>query len=203
MPRGKFIAIEGNEGAGKSKAIQAFKEHTKLENVLYTREPGGTQLGEAIRKVLLQRGDMELNGRTEFFLFNGARSQLMSSVIHQDLESGNHVISDRFDGSTFAYQIRGRQNDSLKPLFNEVRRGWESLPDYYIFFDVDPVVGLGRRNQTSEVNSIDKENLEFHQRVRGGFLEFMESVPHVVIDANPPEDVVREEFLRVMDKLLA
>lgn len=181
IKKGKFIVLEGGEGAGKGSCIEdLFKERLKDRNdILFTREPGGTPVAEEIRDLLLRknvenRKGEKIDALTELFLFCAARAQHIISAIKPILESGKHVICDRFDLSTIAYQIFGRERHDLGETFKQLnsiaKAGIE--PDLLIYLDVDPKIGLARKSASKDgiCTRFDEEKLEFHYRVRQGYL---------------------------------
>src|SRR5690606_11360026 len=125
---------------------------------------------------------------TELLMFVAARAQLVDEVIKPELSSGRHVISNRFALSTFAYQICGRQRPEYASLLDLVSREAVGgiMPSLYILLDVDPVVGLARTDGRAGNNRLDAESLDFHQRVREGYLQGIDKYNHVIIDASLP-----------------
>lgn len=176
MERGKFIVIEGGEGAGKGMCIEYLKERLeKRKNIFFTREPGGTLISEQIRHILMDSFNKEMTPLTEIFLFCGARAQHVEQLIKPIIiEKGGNVICDRFDYSTIAYQIFGRARFDLEDDFYRLnliaKAGIE--PNVVIYLDVDPEVGLSRRGKSKEGchTRFDKEILEFHIRAREGYV---------------------------------
>lgn len=176
--RGKFVAIEGGEGSGKTSVVKFLEE--KLVNrgdVVFTREPGGTAVGEKVRNLLMDKGNKDILPITELFLFCGARAQHVKELISPSLKAGKTVISDRFDASTVAYQLFGREKLDLMEDFlklNAIAKN-EIEPDAVIWLDVDPEIGLARKEKSEEGKStrFDDEKLEFHRRVRKGFQSFL------------------------------
>jgi len=182
MKKGKFIVIEGGEGAGKGAMISFLKEKlSERDDVIFTREPGGTPVAEKIRAVLMDKENKETSVLTELFLFCAARAQHIDELIRPSLETGKIVISDRFDVSTQAYQIYGRDRVKLRKIFillNDIAKRGLS-PDTVIYLDVEPEVGLERKHKSDEghCTRFDVENMEFHRRVHFGYLkQFQESV---------------------------
>lgn len=182
MKRGKFIVIEGGEGAGKGVCMSFLKEQLVCrDDIIFTREPGGTLMAEKIRELVLSKGNEEMLPLTELFLFCGARAQHVNELIKSALESGKNVICDRFEASTFAYQIFGRQRPEYIEVFNQLnniaKAGLEL--DAVIYLDVEPEVGLERKAKSKDghCTRFDEEKLEFHKRVREGFLtQFKQAV---------------------------
>ena len=146
--RGKFIVIEGGEGSGKTSVIDFLKDNfIDKNNFVFTREPGGTIIGEKIRNLLMNKGNKNILPITDLFLFCGARAQHVSELIIPSLKSGKHVVSDRFDASTIAYQLFGRNKMELLNSFltlNNIAKE-EIEPDAVIWLDVSPEIGLERK----------------------------------------------------------
>ncbi len=205
MKRGKFIVIEGGEGAGKG-AVRKFLE-SQFPTAIFTREPGGTPLGEKIRAAMLSPEAAEASAETQFGLIWASRLDHVRAKIKPALEAGKSVISERFDSSTYAYQVVGQEAPHLKSLFYEFRKLLGSaVPDLYIFLHVDAKVGVERisRNKKKEepLDHFEKRSLDFHERVREGYQEFFKTAPHIIVDANRPLDAVQREVLAIIKRYL-
>jgi dTMP kinase len=190
-----FITFEGPEGSGKTTQIRSLAEHLRQlgYNVLHTREPGGTEIGDQIRAVLFDMKNKAMHPRTEILLFQASRAQLVEQIIRPHLLQGGVVLCDRYADSTLAYQGYGHQLD-LSILEEIVRFATGGLkPDLTLLLDVDAEVGLGRRAQGGGWNRLDAYELEFHRRVRLGFLNLARQEPMrwMTIDAAPPPDIVQ------------
>ena len=192
--QGLFIVLEGGEGAGKSSVQRALAAKLQAEgrDVVLTREPGGTPLGEKVRALLLE-SPLE-DPVAELLLFEAARAHLVSRVIRPALERGATVICDRFAASSVAYQGFGRElGREIVEVANEVATR-ALVPDLTILLDVPASEGLARRAGQGARNRFDREAVAFHERVRAGFLEMAEEAPEAwrVIDASKPlVEVVR------------
>lgn len=186
--RGFFIVLEGLEGAGKTTAISTIKRvlSTCVNEVIVTREPGGTLLGESIRHILKTPVvDESLDPRAELLLFYAARVQLLEKVILPALARGVCVIADRFELSTFAYQGGGRQlpMSLISAISQSCLNGFK--PDLTIFLDIKPEVGLARALARSKADRIESESLDFFQRVYESYYAYMQADSSVVcIDAS-------------------
>lgn len=214
MERGKFIVIEGGEGAGKGMCIEYLKEQIgERKNVFFTREPGGTLISEQIRSVLMDSFNKEMTPLTELFLFCGARAQHVEQLIRPTIEKGGNIICDRFDCSTIAYQIFGRERFDLEGCFHRLNliAKTDIEPDIIIYLDVDPEIGLLRRTKSQEGRHtrIDKEELEFHIRVREGYVrQYNESLNknnalwHRIDTTLMIENTVKNEVLSLVIKNL-
>ena len=204
--RGKFIVIEGGEGSGKDTQIALLKKHFGEEKFLFTREPGGTPIGEQIRSVLLSKESPAVDERAELLLFLAARAELAGKVIAPALASGKHVISNRFGLSTIAYQVYGRKHPEYLPLimeFNTLVLA-HCKPDAYVLFDLPPQAGLERvRRRLDKITRFDAEELAFHERVRDGYLRHVGDIgTHFVIDASSPVEAVWQDVLAAVQSLL-
>lgn len=207
--RGKFIVLDGGEGAGKSTVAGFLKTKLPNERFLFTREPGGTPLAEKIRAVIISPEDSEASAETQFGLIWAARFDHIQKVIQPALAQGINVVSERFDSATYAYQIHGQAAPHLKPLFYECRKFLgECVPDLYILLDVEPKEGLARmrrrnRKTGEPIDSFEKRELAFHERVRAGLLGFMKTVPSIVVDANRPLETVQKDVLCHIQRVAA
>ena len=210
MKRGLFITFEGPEGAGKTTVIRAVAEHLRQRgyNVVLTREPGGTPIGDQIRTVLLSPDNNAMHPETELLLFSAARAQHVRERILPALEEGAIVLCDRFADSTLAYQGYGRGLD-LPALHAITQFATGGLtPDLTILLDIDPAQGLARRRaasaQGAEWNRIDNDELALHQRVREGYLRLAAENPErwVVVDASAPVDDVIAQVIAAIEEHL-
>lgn len=199
--RGRFITLEGPEGAGKTVLARRLAEalQARGQTVLLTREPGGTPLGERVRALLLERsaGDLAIDARADALLFNAARAQLVAEVIRPAVAAGTTVLCARFADSTLAYQGYGAglPIDELRALARIATAGLE--PDLTVLLDVDPEVGLRRKAPGARNRFEASFDLEFHRRVRAGFLELAREEPARwrVIDSTRHVDRVFEDVL--------
>ena len=172
MTSGTFIVIEGGDGAGKSRLQAALGERLRSEGreVVLTREPGGTELGERIRELVLAHRSVG-DALTELLLFEAARAHLVATVVRPALERGAGVICDRFAASSVAYQGFGRGlGRALVEQANALATGGLA-PDLTLLLDLPVEIGLQRRAGDGGVNHFDSEAAAFHERVRSGFLE--------------------------------
>ena len=211
VERGKFITFEGLDGCGKSTQLEklaAGLRDNKID-VVTTREPGGTVIGERIRAVLLDSRTAGLDPQAEMALMFASRAQLIAEVIEPALKTGKWVVCDRFTDSTEAYQGGGRQlgTQAVLELHRVLCRNlW---PDLTILMDSDvnsSVRRARRRNKDAEndENRFEQESLAFFTRVREGFLAIAQREPQrvVKIDARPPIEAVHEEIVRVVKEKL-
>lgn len=204
MP-GFFISFEGGEGVGKSTQIARLADRLRAEGreVVVTFEPGGTDLGQAVRRILLTPGN-HVTPRSEALLYAADRAHHVETVIEPALAAGKVVICDRYADSMFAYQGAGRALDAA-----DVRRVMDFAvagrwPDLTLLLDVDPRIGLARARGGGEGDRIEAEGLGFHDAVRRGFLDLAAASPErfVVIDASGSLDDVTHEIAATVGKRL-
>lgn len=203
MKLGKFITLEGGEGAGKTtqaKRLQSVLEKAGIE-VIITREPGGTFGAEAIRDLVLSGTHERWSGMTELLLMYAARLDHIHKLIKPALERGAWVICDRFSDSSIAYQgyARGLGEDRVSAVHEIVMEGF--APDLTILFDIDPVLALKRvQTRGDDLSRFDTEDLEFHKTLRRGFLEIAEREPNRVktVDAASSRDAITRQIQHLM-----
>jgi len=198
-----FITLEGVEGSGKTTQLPLLAEYLQGQgyDVLTTREPGGTPLGDQIRRVLLDQKNTSMLPRTEILLFQASRAQLVEEVIKPHLARSGVVLCDRYADSTLAYQGYGYQVVDLEQLRQVVHFATGGLkPDLTLFLDVDVEMGLRRRTKDGNLNRLDVYTHEFYQRVCAGYQELirLEPLRWIVIDACQSPDVVQAEMRRVV-----
>ncbi len=210
--KGLFITIEGPEGSGKSTQARRLDEVLREEIALVrSREPGGTPIGEAIRAILLDERHRGMAAETEMLLFAASRAQYVAEVVRPALEAGTCVLSERFVDASIAYQAYGRglPVDVVRRV-NDVATGG-LVPDLTVLIDVDPAVGLARaRNEGGKEgipgrgDRLEQEDLDFHRRVRAGFLQLAREQPwrFIVIDGSRPADDVHAALVGAVRRLL-
>ena len=196
-----FITLEGPEGSGKTTAVQkAVEELTKLGyEVVRTREPGGTEIAEQIRNVILDKRNTSMDPRTEALLYAASRRQHLVEKVWPALKEGKVVICDRYLDSSLAYQ-GGARGLGIDNILNVNLFATENTwPDLTLLFDIEPSLGLARisKNADREVNRLDLEKLDFHNKVRNTFLELAKRFPerYVIIDASKSIDEVAKATL--------
>ena len=200
LKRGHFIVLEGLEGAGKSTALQTIKQTlaSRVPDLISTREPGGTRVGEAARQLIKEfiPGEM-LDPRTELLLLYASRVQLVEQVILPALQQGTWVVGDRFELSTWAYQGGGRGLDleMIAHLSSFCLKDFK--PDLTIFLDISPELGLARAHNRGKADRIESESLIFFKQVYEAYHAQLRSMSNVVvIDASKPlvmvQDLIKE-----------
>ncbi len=196
--KGKFIVVEGLEGAGKSTAVAHVRQHLLQlgHEIVDTREPGGTPLAENLRSLVKQvQHDEVIAPQTELLLMYAARMQLILNVIQPALAAGKWVLADRHDMSSRAYQGGGRQLE--EQFINQLRQAvlGDLVPDLTLYLDIDPAIGLERARQRGELDRIEQEQLAFFQRTRNKYLQIAATEPNIkVIDAGQPLSQVQQQI---------
>jgi dTMP kinase len=202
-----FITLEGPEGSGKTSHLPHLVEYLRETGytVFPTREPGGTSIGEQIREVLHSLKNAEMNPRTETLLYQAARAQFVEQILKPHLAAGEIVLSDRYADSTIAYQGYGHQQDlaQVRALVQYATGGL--VPNLTILLDLDVELGLKRKTKDDEWNRLDAYTVEFHQRVRAGYIELAKQEPGrwVIIDASKSWEVVQSDLRKTVEKKLA
>ncbi len=207
MQKGRFVAIDGIDGSGKGTQIALLKRALG-KKALFTHEPGGTPKAEKIRKILLERKKERPSPIADFFLFWSARADHIEKVISPALRAGKNVITDRFDSSTFAFQICAEKFPELKSLFEECRKIVLSkcMPDAYIILDMPAPVARKWRSSNPVKRAVffDKKSLAYYKRARSGFKRFAGIADSKVffVNANRPQERVRKEIWRIVSGIL-
>lgn len=208
MDKGIFISVEGPDGSGKTTIIQMLKEKLKKEGyeIVATREPGGIEIAEQIRQVILDPENTAMDPRTEALLYAAARRQHLTEKVKPALEKGKIVLCDRFVDSSLAYQGYAR-GLGIDEVYTINQFAIESMmPKLTLYFDVAPEIGLERinKNKGREVNRLDLEKLEFHQMVRQGYQLLAERFSDriVTIDASKQLEAVYDQAEAKINELL-
>lgn len=198
-----FITLEGPDGSGKTQQIQLLSEFLESRGckVYFSREPGGTEIGDQIRDILMDLKNTSMRPRTETLLFCASRAQIVEEVIKPKLAQGYVVILDRYADSTLAYQGYGHGNDlqTIRQLLDFATGGLK--PDLTILLDLAPEVGLTRRKQGGgEWNRLDDYKLALHKRVREGYLEMaaQETERWRILSADQPIAVVQSNLQKII-----
>ncbi|MCA6220499.1 dTMP kinase [Photorhabdus antumapuensis] len=203
----KFIVIEGLEGAGKTSAMKTVVEILQqhgIQNLIFTREPGGTPLAEKLRGLIKQGVEGEpLTDKAEVLMLYAARVQLVENVIKPALSRGTWVVGDRHDLSSQAYQGGGRGIDkNLMTSLRDTVLG-DFRPDLTIYLDLPPQIGLLRARERGELDRIEKESMDFFDRTRSRYLEFTAQDKSIVtVDAAQPIEQVQADIYQVLGQWL-
>ena len=205
MSRGRLITLEGSEGVGKSTNLDVVCKFLEEKRIRFTvtREPGGTEIAERIRELLLSETTEIMDGLTELLLMFAARNQHLTRKILPELDQGLWVVSDRFTDASYAYQAFGRsiEIEKVDTLRRLVQDGFN--PDLTLLLDVEPDVSRGRISDR-ELDRIEKENLEFYQRVRAGYLDLAQKLERIkLIDASKNLESVGSEIRRHMSEFIS
>ncbi|WDE07631.1 dTMP kinase [Thalassomonas viridans] len=206
MKRGKFIVVEGMEGAGKSSAITVIEAQLKQHNIdfINTREPGGTPLAEALRDMVKSAEHEErLTQETELLLMYASRSQLLENRILPALDQGLWVIGDRHDLSSRAYQGGGRAFDDqvIQAIADVTLKGF--TPDLTIYLDIDPELGLSRAQARGALDRIEQEKFDFFTRVHEKYLELVRADSRIkTVDARQEMPAVHQDIRSIIGRYL-
>ncbi len=206
MIKGYLITFEGIEGSGKSGQMASLAEHLEQNgwNVLKTREPGGTKLGERIRDLLLDTGHPDITAKTELLLYLASRAQHFQEVILPALQQGKVVLCDRFSEATLAYQGYGRGLDlnKIKTLLKFVTEGRK--PDLTLLLDLEVRKSLMRISNRTSKDRLEQERIEFYEKVRQGYLELAKTSPRqiIVIDASRSYEKVAAQIRETVEAFL-
>lgn len=204
--RGKFITLEGPDGSGKSTILNLISDYLERKGIdfIISREPGGTQIGEEIRDIILDNNNTNMGPETEALLYAAARGQHVHEKIIPALESGKIVVCDRFILSSLAYQGvgRGLGIEKVKMVNDFGLRG--VYPDLVLFFHIDPELTLERKTIKEGGDRLEQEGVEFHRKVYDGYMELLKKYPEniKIIDATKTIEEVFEQSIKEVEKLL-
>ena len=208
--QGNFIVIDGPDGAGKSTVIKGVQSALLAEGlpVVLTREPGGSPYAEKVRDVILSDDAEIAEPETMLLLFMAARLEHVAKTIRPALARGKIVLCDRFDSTTYAYQIVAEERPDLAPRFDALRFDYRTTLPNYILLDVSPEMGRMRlKDRAEKLNHFDKRSSEWHARARQGFQDFLLEVcpegTYDVVDAEQAREVVLLDTLAAVRKVLA
>jgi dTMP kinase len=203
---GRFITLEGSEGAGKSTAMAAVRDWLDKQQLkaVITREPGGTPLAEKIRELLLDKNHGAMADDTELLLMFAARAQHLNELIKPALSDGKWVICDRFTDATYAYQGGGRNISMQRIAQLEQWVQGELRPDLTLLLDLPVEQGLARANQRGDLDRFEQEQKDFFERVRNVYLDRARQFPRQfhIVDASRNIDEVRQQIHRQLDEFL-
>ena len=203
---GKFITTEGTDGAGKSTQIAMLVEFLKNKGIecVVTREPGGTKIGEKLREIVLDPENAEMTYVTEAMLYAASRAQHVEEKIIPALKEGKFVICDRFLDSSLVYQgyARGLETEMIEKINGYALCGIK--PDITLFFDIRPEVGITRKKNMHDLDRIEREKADFHQRVYKGYKTLAEKYPERIksINAEKTVEEVHRQVVEAIKKIL-
>ena len=205
MSRGKFITFEGCDGCGKSTQLKMWSEYLTAQGIehIFTREPGGGKISEAIREILLNGKNMEMTDECEALLYAAARAQHLADRVEPALSAGKLVICDRYVDSSFAYQAYGR---GLPKEFVAKINAFaleNYLPDATVFIDLTPEEAFARKHGADENDRLEKAGMAFHRRVYEGFDALAKAEPErfVRVDGkNTPQGIFEETLAKLQEK---
>lgn len=204
MKKGIFISVEGPDGSGKSTQIRNIKNFfaDKGIDIIFTREPGGTAIGERIREIILDKACSEMDNMTEAMLYAAARAQHVAEVIRPALAEGKIVICDRFVDSSIAYQGYGRKLGDSVTVINDFAIGG-CMPDVTFLLKMDPKIGR-RRIRQDQQDRLEQEKDDFHMRTFEGYLELEKKYPQriVGIDATGSIEHIKVDIYKKLEELL-
>lgn len=200
-----FLTLEGIEGAGKSTALHFIHEYLLAKNIphITTREPGGTEIAEQIRQVLLKHYQEKMAADTELLLMFASRAQHIASVILPALQAGQWVICDRFTEATYAYQGGGRGVKWERIAQIEQWVQGQLRPDWVFLFDLSPEIGLQRIKVRKHEDRIEQEQVQFFKQVRAAYLARAKRMPehYKIIEANQSWDQVKQQVAEILHEL--
>ncbi len=205
MERGLFITFEGPDGSGKSTQVEYLREYFAEKGIpgVFTREPGGTEIGEKIRGIILDRHNAEMGDMTEALLYAASRAQHVEEKIRPALEQGMVVVCDRYVDSSVAYQGYGR---NMGEQIREINRYaiQDCVPDLTFLIEIDPREGR-KRIQAGDRDRMEKQALAFHRRVYRGYQQMAALEPQrfVVIDGTQDRETMRRQIRETVDKALS
>jgi len=204
--QGRFITIEGGEGAGKTTAVSFIEQFFQQAGIplLLTREPGGTQLGEQLREILLTPSERPICAEAELMMMFAARAQHLQQVIMPALARGEWVLCDRFTDASFAYQGAGRELGEARVAELETWLQGEFRPDCVILLDIDPALGMKRVQKRGQQDRFEQEAMDFFQRVRQAYLQRAKLAPsrYRIIDAGQELPQVQQQLRQYLQQML-
>ena len=204
---GVFLTMEGPDGAGKSTQIELLRDYLSRKgyDIIVCREPGGTKISEAIRQVILNKDFTEMSHMTELLLYTAARAQLMEEVIRPALKEGKVVICDRFVESSAVYQgIARGMGIELVYEINQYAIG-DTLPDLTTMIDLDAKTGISRKKEQAELDRMEREALDFHEKVVKGYREIAALHPERIykVDGHQTIEEIHKKIAAAVDKIIS
>ncbi len=202
--KGKFITFEGCEGSGKSTQLAMFRDYLEKNNIdyVFTREPGGTDISEKIRSVILDVNNKEMTDECEVLLYASSRAQLIKEKILPSLEKGKLVLCDRYIDSSFAYQsfARGIDMEFIKTINKYALEN--CMPDYTVFLNINPVDAFKRKGGMDKDDRLEQLGIDFHLKVYNGYLELVKMFPDrfLVIDCSGTKYQTHDKIIKVLQE---
>lgn len=200
--KGKFITLEGCEGVGKSRQLSFLKEYLLNNNIpfYYTREPGGTEISEKIRGIILDKENVKMSAECEALLYAASRVQLLKEEVAPRLNKGELVVCDRYIDSSFAYQAfaRGLGVDFIEKINDYALKNF--MPDLTLFLDLSPIEAFKRKGGVDVTDRLELSGMEFHDKVYNGYKEMAKKYPEriVSIDASGTKQETHEKIINVL-----
>ncbi len=200
--KGVFVTFEGCEGSGKSTQLKLLKEHFERECVdfVFAREPGGTEISEKIRQIILDKNNEKLGSKCESLLYAASRVQLLDEVVMPALKEGKVVLLDRYIDSSFAYQAfaRGLGFDFVESVNRFAVEN--CMPNLTIFLDIDPKAAFERKGGADKNDRVELAGLDFHEKVYLGYLELVKKYPERIkrIDGTKSKEEIHREIVRLL-----
>lgn len=207
MNKGLFITLEGPDGSGKTTQIKFIEDYFRAKNldVIISREPGGTEIGERLRDILLNYSDGNMADLTEALIFAAARAQHVAEKIRPAIEEGRILVCDRFVDSSIAYQGFGRELGDLVKTLNIIAIDGV-MPDITFLLDLDPATGMKRiESGRGGTDRLEREKIDFHKRVRDGYMQLAAEYPAriKIIEAGRDPVDVRDDIFSSLDSICA
>lgn len=204
---GLFITLEGPDGSGKSTQIELLRDYLSCKgyDIIVCREPGGTRISEAVRHVILNKDFKEMGHMTELLLYAAARAQLVEEVIRPSLEAGKIIICDRFVESSAVYQgIARNMGVDLVYDVNKFAIG-DTIPNITFLIDIDAKTGISRKKQQTELDRMEREALDFHEKVAEGYRNLANMYPKRIckIDGNLSIEEIHKRIIAETDKIIS
>lgn len=204
---GLFITLEGPDGSGKSTQIELLRDYLSCKgyDIIVCREPGGTRISEAVRHVILNKDFKEMGHMTELLLYAAARAQLVEEVIRPSLEAGKIIICDRFVESSAVYQgIARNMGVDLVYDVNKFAIG-DTIPNITFLIDIDAKTGISRKKQQTELDRMEREALDFHEKVSEGYRNLANMYPKRIckIDGNLSIEEIHKRIIAETDKIIS
>ena len=204
--KGKLITFEGGEGSGKSTHVKLYTEYLDRKGVdyLFLREPGGTNISEKIRSLILDVKNNEMSDHAEALLYASARAQLITEKVIPALDSGKLVIIDRYIDSSFAYQgyARGLGVDYVKKINSFAIENCK--PDATVFLNISPAQAFERKGGADKDDRLELSGMEFHQKVYDGYIKLIEEEPErfIVVDPSGTKESTHEKIVNALEKVI-